>query len=326
MALHRLILRPRSPWGTPFRSDTLLGLLLYRLAEDEGEAALRAELEAFRSGNPPFSLSSAMPEGTMFFPRLPSAGYDQIDSLMQKQPFHDEKGRKLSRFEVLSEYKKFSKMPFMPIAFWEKHRGALSSLSLFREYLEQPDLWKRSENVRQQSMHVTIDRRSGTAVEGGLFASSSFWAPNGSAFHLYAETEDCPRLLQRLERLGQLGYGRDSSTGKGVFSIEEDPTFEAAVSSDMPHRLLISLLSAANLSGLEGYYATEVKIGKAGPGFCRSNPFKRPFILVSEGSLLTSMPKGPFVLNAIHADPSIVQITQPLALPCRLAEEENDHE
>ena len=68
MALHRFILRPLSAWGTPLRSDTLAGLLLYRLAEDEGEAALKAELEAFQNGRPPFALSSALPEGTVFAP------------------------------------------------------------------------------------------------------------------------------------------------------------------------------------------------------------------------------------------------------------------
>ena len=46
MQLLRYIVRPLSPWGTPLRSDTLCGLLLWRLAERYGSAACRAAMAA----------------------------------------------------------------------------------------------------------------------------------------------------------------------------------------------------------------------------------------------------------------------------------------
>ena len=324
MALHRFILRPLSAWGTPLRSDTLAGLLLYRLAEDEGEAALKAELEAFQNGRPPFALSSAMPEGTVFAPKLPPASREAFARHTREGRFRKEDGSPLTLFEALGLYKKFRKSPFLPLEVWEKHRASLSAAGLFAEYCRQPGLWKRSPVARAQEMHVTMSRSSGSALQGGLFASHAFWAANSTAFHLYAETDDCPKLLARLKRIGQIGYGRDSSTGKGVFSIEEDTSFTSA-SPDLPHGLLISMLSAGDLSGLSGWYSTEVKTGKAGPAFCKGNPFKSPFLCVQEGAVLTALPKGPFILQGIHADPAIVQITQPLTLPCRLAEEEACH-
>lgn len=323
MALHRFILRPLSSWGTPLRSDTLSGLLLYRLAEDEGDDALQADLKAFQSGNPPFALSSAMPEGTVFAPKLPPTSRETFARLSSKGRFRGENGESVTLLEALGLYKKFRKISFLPLEIWEKHHTALSPVGLFAEYCRQPGLWKTLPVTRVQEMHVTIARNSGMALEGGLFASRIFGASPGTAFHLYAETDDCPRLLARLKRVGLLGYGRDSSTGKGVFSIEEDTDFRPSA-SNLPHGLLISMLSAGDLSGLKGWYSTEVKTGKAGPAFCKGNPFKSPFLCVQEGAVLTDLPKGPFILRGIHTDPAIVQITQPLTLPCRLMEAQED--
>ena len=324
MALHRFILRPLSPWGTPLRSDTLTGLLLYRLAEDEGEAALRAELEAFEDGRPPFALSSAMPADTVFAPKLPPVRRELFARLTQEGRFLSKDGAPRTLFETLGLYKQFRKCRFLPLAVWERHRAALSTEALFAEYCRHPDLWKITSSVRTQEVHVTMDRHSGSALEGGLFVSPAFRAPTGAAFHLYAETDDAPRLLERLSRLGRLGYGRDSSTGKGVFAIEQDAGFHAAP-CNLPHGLLVAVLSAPDLRGLAGWYATELKTGKAGPAFSQGNPFKSPFLCIQEGATLTALPAGPFVLRGIHANPAIVQITQPLTLPCKVMEGEKDH-
>lgn len=321
MALHRFILRPLSSWGTPLRSDTLTGLLLYRMAEDEGEEAVKTELEAFEQGTPPFILSSAMPEGTVFAPKLPPARRERFARLTEQGCFLSKEGKPLTLFEALSMYKKFRKSRFLPLTVWERHRASLSAAELFAEYCRNSELWKHPAVTVAQEMHVTLDRRSGSALEGGLFVSRSFWGDCGTTFHLYAETQNCARLLTRLKRMGQLGYGRDSSTGKGIFSVEEDADFRAA-QPDLPHKLLLSVFSAENLHGLQGWYATEVKTGKAGPAFCNGNPFKSPFLCIQEGALLTAVPEGPYVLHGLHSNPAIVQIVPPLTLPCRLAEGE----
>ena len=69
MVLHRFIITPLSPWITPLRSDTLNGLLASRIAEDEGEEAVRQCLDAFLSGQEPFAVSSAMPAGFLPMPK-----------------------------------------------------------------------------------------------------------------------------------------------------------------------------------------------------------------------------------------------------------------
>ena len=51
------------------------------------------------------------------------------------------------------------------------------------------------------------------------------------------------------------------------------------------------------------------------------SPFKNPLLLLREGSILHALPHGPFVLDGIHPDKRIVQITQPLLLPCAMTKE-----
>ncbi len=325
MALHRFLLRPLSFWGTPLRSDTLTGLLLYRLAEDEGAAALRVELEAIRDGRPSFALSSAMPAGTVFAPRLPPVPRGDFAAMIQSGSFADSGGRSLSLFEALGLFKKFRKAPFLPLSVWERHRTSLSAADLFAEYCRDATPWKNIAGQKTGSaMHVTIDRSTGRALDGGLFKTSFFCGEKGAAFHLYAETDNLPWLLERLGRLCETGIGRDQSTGQGVFALEEDKDFQPPA-DDLPHRLLLSTLSAEDMSGLRGWYATEVKSGKAGPGFSNGNPFKSPFLCVQEGAVLTELPKGPFLLTGIHSNPDLVQVTHPVTLPCRLAQGEESH-
>ena len=320
MSLHRYILKPESAWGTPLRSDTLAGLLLYRLAEDEGEEALRAEISAFMDGKPPFVLSSAMPKDTVFAPKLPPLPRKRFAGLLEKRAFVGENGKTLSAFEALSLFKKYRKKRFLPLPVWQRHCKSLSVADLFAEFCQNPGLWETPVAKRQQEMHVTISRNSSTALEGGLFVSQVYWPAWGMEYHIYAQTEASSTLLERLRRIGQLGFGRDASTGKGVFSIEEDEDF-VPPSETLPHGLLVSMLSAPDMHGLDGWYAVEVKSGKAGQGISRGNPYKSPFLCIQEGAVLTGLPKGPFALKGLNANPDIVQITQPLTLPCRLAEE-----
>ena len=323
MTLHRYILRPLSAWITPLRSDTLSGLLLYRLAEDEGEAALHREIEEFLQGRPPFALSSAMPQGMIFAPRLAPLPRVAFASLSRKGYFTAASRKPLSLFEALNLYKKFRKKRYLPLAIWEKHFSSLSVDKLFVEFCQRPRLWESPVQHKFQEMHVTIARNSNSALEGGLFPRQAFWPAPNMAFHLYAETEDGPRLLERLKRIGMLGFGKDCSTGKGVFAIEEDTGFVPPRAGQLPHGLLLSMLASESMSGMKGWYSMEVKTGKVGPAFSRGNPYKSPFLCVQEGAVLKSLPKGPFVLRGLNANPDIVQITQPLCLPCRMDEEVN---
>lgn len=321
MQLLRYIVRPLSPWGTPLRSDTLCGMLLWRIAERQGAEACRAAIEAFRTGEPPFVVSSVLPFGTVSLPRLPPVSRDRFRRWVDAGVLRDHAGKTLSLFDALQAYKRFRKTGNVPVEVWIRHASALTLkplLSWFCQGEKQPASARSCESVEP---HVTIDRGSGAAAEGGLFFNRLTWFAPGAAFHLYARAVDPEALLGLLAETGDVGFGKDASTGKGRFAVEQDKSFDPApLENGAPHALLCSVCAAMDMSELDGWYALEAKRGKVGPG--HANPHKTPMLLVQEGGVLRRLPKGPYVLEGVNADPAIVQVTQPLTLPCRVVEEE----
>ena len=323
MQLLRYIVRPLSPWGTPLRSDTLAGLLLWRIAERQGPAACRKAIDAFRAGEPPFVLSSALPLGTVSNPRLPPMSRPRFRQWVEKGEFRNADGKPLELFTALQTYKRFRKMPHLPVDVWTGHAMNLSLRPLFAWYCQQDTAKTAATSRESVEPHVAINRQSGTAAEGALFFNRLTWFAEGAAFHLYARGADPAALLELLAEAGDLGFGRDASTGKGRFAVEQDAAFDpATLENDGPHSLLCSVCAAMDMSALDGWYAVEAKRGKAGTGF--GSPHKAPMLLVQEGSVLRTLPQGPYLLEGVHVNPAVVQVTQPLTLPCRLAEEKPD--
>lgn len=313
MRLHRFLLRPLAPWATPLRSDTLYGLLLWRIAERQGDEACRHAITAFLEGKPPFVLSSALPEGSVFAPRLPPVPRARFRQWVEEGAIVDAAGAPLSLMAALQAFKRFRKQTHLPLADWQKLAGALSVRRLFAAFCS------RSAPDGSVEPHVSIDRRSGGALEGGLYFNRLRWFRQDARLHLYARTDSPETLLSLLAEAGELGFGKDAALGKGRFAVQADTDFRAGtLDNDGPSSLLLSVCAAPDMAALQGWYATEIKRGKVWGG---GSPFKNPLLLLSEGSLLHRLPEGPFVLQHIHPHARIVQITHPLTLPCRMTEE-----
>lgn len=320
MRLHRFLIRPLSPWATPLRSDTLYGLLLWRIAERQGDEACRHAITAFLEGKPPFALSSALPEGSVFAPRLPPAPRARFRQWVEEGAFVDAAGAPLTLMAALQAFKRFRKQTYLPLADWQKLAGKLSVRRLFATFCARkaPEQTKSAPDTGMEP-HISMDRRSGGALEGGLYFNRLRWFRPDARLHLYARTDSPETLLSLLAEAGELGFGKDAALGKGRFAVREDTDFNpAALENDGPFSLLLSVCAAPDMAALRGWYATEIKRGKVWGG---GSPFKNPLLLLSEGSLLHRLPEGPFVLQNIHPHARIVQITHPLSLPCRMAEE-----
>ncbi|MBQ7617522.1 MAG: hypothetical protein IJS50_01480 [Desulfovibrio sp.] len=331
MSLKRYTIRPLSPWGTRLRSDTLAGLLLCRIAEQKGDVACKQAIEAFKAGEPPFVVSSVLPKDKVPMPKLPAIPRARFQELVNSEKIRDLNDNILNLFEALNAQKKFRKQSYLPLKEWISFAKELSTEALFTSFCkkcelkdkEGPQPKKPKEQPWEKQLvepHVTIDRRAQTAQQGGLFFNHLTTFQPNFYFQVYARTEQPYELLELLKAIGDQGFGKDASTGKGRFSAELDEAFDAkSVEIEGESSLLCSVLGAEDMSGLRGWYAVGAKRGKAGP--MHANPFKNPMVLVEEGAILESLPKGPYVLTDIHPDSRLVQITVPLTLNCHLTEE-----
>lgn len=318
MELCRFTLTPQSPWAGMLRSDTLYGLICWHVAEGEGEAACRALLDAFCANRAPFQLSSAMPAGYLPMPALPSPrrkAFRQLAAEQKKGP------EEIGLFNILQKFKKFRKKSWLSLREWESAKNNLSMLALF---LGQPEKAQESPKGSKTAFepHVAIDRRTGAASEGQLFFMRRHYFAPGARLHLYARAEDPEYLGKYLQLIGEVGFGKDAGTGNGRFDLELDRDFkpDSLDVREANASLLLSVCASQAMREVDGYYLPEVKRGKTGPGY--GNSFKKPFLMLQEGSVLKKPLAGPFVLQGVNADSRVVQILQPLALPCRLQADE----
>lgn len=330
MGLCRYILTPLSPWGSRLRSSTLYGLICWHVAEQEGDNKCQELIAAFAAGQPPFQVSSALPAGHLPMPMLAPISRKDFRQLAGH-------GSEEGLFLALQRYKKFRKLPGLPLALWQKHKGELSSRALFASYQETQadgtgsphadsaspggEHGRRGGIKRAFEPHVSIDRETGSARDGQLFFVPLDYFNHGQRFHLYADASDPAWLRHYLESIGDQGFGPDASTGKGRFAVDLDGDFQAEnfAVPGANARLLLSVCASLRMGTLQGYYKQEVMRGKTGPGY--GNPFKKPFLMLQEGATLRELPQGPFVLAGLNANPRVAQILQPLTLPCRLAED-----
>lgn len=322
MKLCRFVMTPLSPWSGRLRSDTLYGLICWHVAESGDEAACGKLINAFAENRPPFQLSSAMPANQLPMPCLPPISRKRFRALALKYGVKGQ-SENTNMFRLLQKFKKFRKKKWIPLETWKAHNKSLSAETLF---ISQPGERDAEDIQAGQSSafepHVSIDRSTGMAMEGALFFMRLKYFPPDTKLHLYARTDDPDFLLKYLKLIGTLGFGRDSGTGHGQFDIEPDRAFrpDGLEIPDASAEMLLSDCAAPDMASLSGFYRLEVKRGKTGPG--RSNPFKKPFLMLTEGSVLLSRPAGPYLLRDLNPDARIAQILEPLALPCSLAPEE----
>ncbi len=313
MALYRYRIEPLSAFATPLRSDTLYGHLLWAAAQVRGRRAVEELIERFGSTSPPFKLSSAFPSGFLPMPVLPA---------MSWQRFRDKYGRGGESALVghVTRYKEFRRQKWLPLALWRRYRERMGQESLFESYLQDPDSFEPRFSEGWFQPHNSIDRRTGSVLDqGGLFFTPVTFYGKGRTLDLYLEAADPGEFEELMDFVANTGFGADAGTGKGRFRYHPDRDFEPGqMEGEGSWRLNLSVCSCPELGGFEGYYAPFVKLGKTWSGFGERNPFKKPFLAFSEGSVFQDMPLGPYLLRGIHSDPKVVQVTWPLTLALEL--------
>ncbi len=343
MPLYRYILRPMGPFGTPARSDTLHGHLVCAAAELDGPDAATALVDRFASDDPPFVCSSAFPAGMLPMPCLPP-----IPRRLFKDRYAASQGPFTGDlFAALSVYKKFRKRRYLPVAIWEELADRISPDRLFERWMREcrgsaaasgddgngqcagrllectafdppRDSRRRAWSASHLEPHNTIDRAAGTVLqEGGFYLAESTFYRDDAALHLYVRTADIAAFDRLLGHIETCGFGRDRSTGKGHFTRERDAAFDPASLEGRAgsHVMSLSVLSAADLSAMRGWYGVFSKHGRVWDGFGEKNPFKKPFLAVAEGGVFESLPAGGYVLRGLHPDPKVTQILWPLTIP-----------
>ena len=308
----RLRLDPASPLGTPLSSGTLFGHLAWAKRDRDGEAALTDWLD--RLAAEPFALSDALPADRLPRPLLPSPPPEPPQKLTSEG------------LKKLEKEKDMRRRGFVTVAAWRSLCIGLSARKLKNGPEIENGLAAGSGLISARSPHNVIDRRNGqTPEQAGLWFADENWpAADATARDLYVRgTLPEAELAELLRRVGEQGYGRDASTGRGRFSLEriEDASWlDDAPQAGGQRRMLSLSHGTLTPNMLAPRYKQTVLFGKVGKAMLPDveRPWKLPVLLMLPGATFAPADVGPFGawLTGIHQDrPEIGQNAFHLAIP-----------
>ncbi len=320
MPAYRIRLRLQGPLATPMHSGALFGHLCWAKRLHEGEAALVAWLAALPES--PLLLSDALPQNQLPRPLLlPGECPESVTSESRRDFLHR-----------LQQDKQLRKTAFISVADFLELRTGLSEVNLLAQLRRvaewnaapQPPLRRRSRplSLTVRQAHNTIDRLTGTTPEtGGLYFMDEEWRRDtATELDVYAAGEISSEALQSLlTTVGEFGFGRDASLGRGRFAATVDPANPRLFDYDgnrilsLSHGVLTANM-AAPLYKLHTHYG---KLGGLYAGGERS-PFKYPLLLTRPGATFSPAAAGPFgeLLTGVHPHhPEIHQNAWHLGLP-----------
>jgi CRISPR-associated protein Csm4 len=294
--LHRVRIRLLAPLGTPLTSGTLFGHLCWAVYEGRGEAGLEEWLD--RQDDAPWILSDGFPEALLPRPLLSPSPWSAASSDEQAAA----KADKRKRWVGVADYM-ILRENLSPGTLAVKAR-----LSPWEEpdKLDETRLSQQLDDVRRP--HNTIDRRRGTTPEeGGLYFVDEDWSyavcPRRDVYvRTSAPSEEIRRLF---EWVGESGYGRDATWGRGRFTVEGVDAVPELDAHEGVRRLSLSHGTiTANMHDMR--YRLVTHYGKVGEPMAAKGlrPWKRPLLLSRPGATFRAGDAGPFgeLLAGVHQD------------------------
>lgn len=302
MNTYRVMLSVQTPSGTPWQSDTIFGHLCWHYAWREGQAALEAWTDRFRSGDPPFLLSDGFPGELLPRPH----GLPKL-----KMP-----DRKAEGLEVARKQKDLKKIAWLlPQEFTDIRQGKAVDLDLNAD---------REAFTTHVDFHNQINRLSNTTGdEGQLYPFEGIACPQVTIYLRIAEGEE-QHVRTAFEDVARSGYGKRASTGHGRIAACK---WEACAFQPVTEpNAFVSLSHFVPAQGdpTDGQWRSMVKYGKLGGDRAgATNPFKLPLLMLTPGSWFRAedAPKdwyGRLVEGVSPEFPDVVQYGFAFALPMQV--------
>lgn len=268
----KLTIQFRGPLASALQSDTIFGQFCwfyrYIYGPDKLEEKLNQEV--------PFVVfSDGFLENHISMPILKP---DSIENVGESKNIED-------YLEKYKNIKKFKKMNFVKA-------DILKDQQLLRltDIMQSIDFDKKADKkmVSHIILRNSIDRLTNTTLtDGGLYQTEETFFNRNAKIDIYVKyneqaiDKDC--IEKVFDFIGQSGFGKDKSIGKGRFKIvssEKNPD----LLKEKQTKTFISLSSGVVCDDCEVLFGkTFVKFGKHG-GYDMQNPFKKPVILFKAGS------------------------------------------
>ena len=252
--IKKIVLKPKTSFSELYTADQLWGQMIWAISDIYGDSEASAAVKAF-CDKPPFLISSLMIDGY-----LPKPLYvDVLGDMDSDELKHNKKCKWLS-------YNTFKQLQ--------------------NDCLYLSDR-KNSENIdflqSTDEIHVSIDRNSSKAIDGGLFNSTYLWTDKALCFYLKysdlsAEWND--KIDAILDYWKVIGLGGDRNIGHGQFDISyvDISDIEKEIFDFKDSEFFISLSDCSGMDLSPVSYSLDIYSGITGrikDGLYRKNPILR---------------------------------------------------
>jgi CRISPR-associated protein Csm4 len=318
MTNYRITIRPRSAFSTPLHSDTIFGHLCWALRYTQGEDTLKRFLERLKKDPSICILSSGFPSGHLPRPNLKPLSIEEEENLRKSFSSSTDE---ISFTGFVSRMKRLKKMEWIPFGTMSKLKNELSPYRLYIEMMKKEEELQKMW-VEAEEWHNAKNRKTDHVMKGFLFAKeATFCKTEFEVYHTgdYFSKKDLTALW---DLIGEMGYGADSSTGKGNFSVAlEEYKLEEA--EDPNGFILLSHTIPSVDDPKNGCYDILTKFGKLGGTFASTGDvFKRPVIMLLPGAtFFDHQPRsvyGSIVEGIHHNHRDVIQYGLGLPFPVRL--------
>lgn len=266
MRTFRVIYHLKSAVASAWQADTIFGHLCWALRYLEGEDALKGFLDSYRNGSPPFLISDGFPGELLPNPVLPPP--DDLPGTTVKE--------QIKSFDLAREARK----------------AEFLSLHEFNAVIKGETVQPAGQQPIPRTRVVLknqISRLTGTTGDGGnLFEfEETFWREIPISIYLKVRGGFESQAEQLFGLVAKQGYGKRKSVGYGeVRSMEFGPFDGLEGPRDANGFVTLSHFVPARDDPREGYWRVLIKYGKLGEAYAaEENPFKRPLVMLTPGSV-----------------------------------------
>lgn len=337
MHWYEIKLKVHTALGTPLSADTLFGHLCWALRYQQGEPTLQTFLNDYTKGTPPLLLSDPFPQGFWPMPHLPRLTKTQQDKLEDRlskmtrqellkhigtQNQDDEElpvpiaANQPNAIELFDILKWLYKLRWLPDKALRDLAGRLSTSSIFNWFFDDQNSCGKP-NLPGETIvpHNTINRLTGTTGDkDSFFFTREFHIhpADPPIFHLLAASPSytADQLQQWFTDALTAGYGKYKFRGKGKVTVESVSPFQPPAVSRANAALLLAACTPAADDPADGFWKLQTKFGKLGGDWAVGphpsgihNPFKKPLIMLTAGSILKTDSPRPFygrLVDDIH--------------------------
>jgi len=206
--------------------------------------------------------------------------------------------RSLSR-EDLKDHKERKQRLFIARDPWLRHRAA------WNEFAVPNDAFRKDTTRMRHIAHNVVHRHGrGTLETGGLFFLDEDWRfasgeEGGSdpLVDLYIEAGEPRDAVKGLvKELGEAGFGRDASTGRGRWKVREIVEDRELAEGPGARRMSLSRGVLTPETMQDALWRVEPHFGRAGAqvALTGASPFKRPVLLTRPGATFRPAGEGLF--------------------------------